>query len=81
MVSHPQRVAGAVSSAGPIEAQVSDNGGAAELDWDDNWDSDFAQTALSFQRFHGAQLSPDSSVTRLQGEFQDLAREFESGSL
>ena len=54
---------------------------AVELAWDDEWDSDFAQTALALQQIHSGDRTRDSSLSHLLGEFQELAREVESGSL
>ncbi len=68
------------SRALPSEAPGPANSGATELAWDDDWDNNFAQTAVALQLFHGQRVR-DSALLRLEGELQELARDFELGSL
>ena len=52
----------------PSEAPRPTSAGAIELAWEDGWESDFAQTAMALQHFHGERRERDSSLSRLQGE-------------
>jgi hypothetical protein len=56
--------------------------GLNDMAWDDeDWDRSFTETAGAFERFHDAPRSHDLALSQLQNEFQELALEFETGSL
>lgn len=55
--------------------------GMREVAWEDDWDHNFYQTSLALQQFHDEQRRRDSSLSQLQSEFLEFAREVESESL
>jgi hypothetical protein len=52
-----------------------------QLAWDDGLDNEFAETLSAMREFHGGLGARDAALSRLVGEFQAVARDFESGSL
>ena len=54
---------------------------ASQFAWEDGWDNALAQTTVVVQQFHGESTVRDPSFSRLEDQFRELARDFDSGSL
>jgi hypothetical protein len=80
-VANRQPSAGMARSGDLEEVPASPAISSIELAWEDDWDKSFAETAFVLQQIHGNRRPRDTFFSRLEGEFQQLAREFDSGSL